>query len=124
MMKIGQVVSELNFSADTLRYYEKINLITDIVRSTSGIRLYKEKDLAKLRFIRRAQKMGFTLTEISQLLNFRDDPEGLDARSLALQKVGEIDNHLEDLKKLRGELWGLIENSSAVQNERPIREQF
>ena len=114
MMKIGQVVDELNLSADTLRYYEKINLITNIVRSTSGIRLYEEKDLIKLRFIRRAQKMGFTLSDISQLLVFRDNPAEFEIRTLALQKLKEIEEHMRELSTLHDELRELTEASPNI----------
>lgn len=72
MMRIGEVVTTLAISADTLRYYEKIRLMPKVQRNNGGVRFYSDKDLSRLRFIKRAQKMGFSLEEITQLLKFRE----------------------------------------------------
>jgi len=55
--RIGEVAELLGISADTLRYYEKIRLLPAVNRTDSGIRVYLERDLSRLRFIKRAQKM-------------------------------------------------------------------
>lgn len=73
-MKIGEVTAELGISVDTLRYYEKINLLTNIKRGAAGQREYTAADMARVRFIKRAQKMGFSLDDIASLLAFRDAP--------------------------------------------------
>ncbi len=65
MYQIGEVTRRLNISADTLRYYEKIHLLPPIARNASGLRSYCDKDLSRLKFIKRAQRMGFSLEEIS-----------------------------------------------------------
>ena len=64
---IGWVSSQLGMSIDTLRYYEKIGLLPPVRRTASGQRRYSSPDLSRLRFIRRAQGMGFSLEEIAQL---------------------------------------------------------
>ncbi|WP_254774072.1 MerR family transcriptional regulator [Marinobacter sp. AC-23] len=56
MLQIGKVTEQLDISADTLRYYEKINLLPRVYRNTAGVRQYSDKDLSRLSFIKRAQK--------------------------------------------------------------------
>ncbi len=106
MMRIGEVATTLEVSADTLRYYEKIKLVPKVHRNGAGVRLYSNKDLSRLRFIKRAQKMGFSLDEISQLLKFRENPQKAKpkVRELAHHKLEDIQHHLEELTTLRDEL--------------------
>jgi DNA-binding transcriptional MerR regulator len=103
---IGDIGRLLALSADTLRYYEKIGLLPRVARSTSGIRRYGEKDLSRLRFIQRAQKMGFSLAEIAQLLAMRDNPQGAreSVRKLTAAKLDEVEAHLKELTLLRNEM--------------------
>ncbi len=72
--RIGDVAETLGLSVDTLRYYERIGLLPDVSRTQSGIRRYDENDLATLRFIKRAQLMNFSLSDIGALLEFRKNP--------------------------------------------------
>ena len=106
MIRIGEVVAKLGISADTLRYYEKIKLMPRVQRNAAGVRFYSDKDLSRLRFIKRAQKMGFSLEEIAQLLSFRENPQKakLNVRHLAYQKLVEVELHLAELSTLRDEL--------------------
>jgi len=108
--KIGKVTKLLNISADTLRYYEKIKLLPPISRNSSGLRIYCDKDLSRLKFIRRAQRMGFSLEEIGKLLGFRESPQQAkpEIRQLAGDKLADIERHLVDLKLLRNELKLLV----------------
>jgi len=71
MLKIGAVVAKLGISADTLRYYEKIELMPAVQRNSAGIRFYNDKNLSRIKFIKRAQRMGCSLNEITQVLVFR-----------------------------------------------------
>lgn len=106
MMKIGKVVEAMDISADTLRYYEKIRLMPRVHRNNGGVRFYSDKDLSRLRFIKRAQKMGFSLGEIADLLSFRENPQSAkpQVRELACRKLMEIEEHLTELGTLRDEL--------------------
>lgn len=81
---IGQFGARAGVTADTLRYYEKIKLLPRPLRDAGGRRRYGEADLARLRFIRRAQAMNFSLAEIRSLLNLRERPQAArdDARRL------------------------------------------
>ncbi len=107
---IGDVAQKLHLSADTLRYYERIGLLPDVSRTKSGIRRYDEDDLATLRFIKRAQLMNFSLSEIGALLNFRKTPNRSKklVRELAESKLEEVDQRLRSLKELQKELGQLV----------------
>ena len=60
-MKIGELSRQAGVPVETIRYYEKIGLMPGVHRNNGGARLYSDKDLSRLRFIKRAQKMGFSL---------------------------------------------------------------
>lgn len=109
-MQIGEVVATTGFSADTLRYYEKIGLLPHIARTASDRRSYDREDLSRLAFIRRAQRMRFSLDEIRTLLQLRDRggrsrPHAL---KLAEQKLAAIEHALADMQQLHTELASLV----------------
>ena len=110
MAQIGDVTRQLNISADALRYYEKIHLLLPISRNASGLRNYNEKDISRLKFIQRAQRMGFSLEDIGRLLEFREAPQEAkpDVRRLAGEKLAYVEEQLRELKILRDELTLLI----------------
>ncbi len=122
--RIGNVTKQLKLSADTLRYYEKIGLLPKIHRTDSGIRGYTNKNLAQLRFIQRAQKMNFSLTEIKGLLQMREDPQHarLEVRQLTRTKLDEVETRLTDLSLLKNELTLLINLCTGSETGCPIIE--
>ena len=107
---IGTIGQQTGLSADTLRYYEKIGLLTDIQRS-GGQRRYSKQHLDLLKFIRRAQAMDFSLSEIAQLVILRKDPVGsrAEVRALADDKLKAINQRIKTLRSLQKELQGLID---------------
>ena len=124
--RIGDVTRLLGISADTLRYYEKIGLLPAINRTDSGIRVYLDRDLSRLRFIRRAQKMQFSLKEIAELLKMRENPQHVrdEIRILTRSKLSEVEEHLEDLQFLRNELQLLLNLCHASEDGCPIIESI
>lgn len=104
--RIGEAAERLEIGIDTLRYYEKIRLVPRATRGKGGVRVYTEPDLARLRFIRRAQGMGFSLDDIRLLLELRRAPAKAraKARALAARKLAEITERLKEIKQLEGEL--------------------
>ena len=108
--RIGEVSRLTGLSVDTLRYYEKIGLLPAVARTASGVRLYDDQDLSRLRFIRRAQKMNFSLEEIGMLLKMRADPRHArdEVRELTAHKLAEVERSLEELTLLRNELTLLL----------------
>ena len=122
--RIGDVGKQLGLTADTLRYYEKMGLLPRINRTASGIRLYNNKDISRLKFIQRAQKMDFTLAEIKDLLQMREDPQHarIDVRELSHRKLADIENRLQDLTTLRNELTLLVNLCTGSESGCPIIE--
>ncbi len=122
LYRISDVSKLLGLSADTLRYYEKISLLPKIQRSTGGVRLYSESDLSRLRFIRRAQSMNFTLAEIGELLKMREDPQHArdDVRALTHRKLAAVKQQLSELDTLRKELQLLVNLCTGSEDGCPI----
>ncbi len=86
--------------------------------------MYTDKDISRLRFIRRAQTMKFSLTEMGELLQFREDPTGAKAlvRQMALKKLSAIEKQIEDLRTLRNELRPLVSLCAQSKDNCPIIE--
>lgn len=122
--RIGDISKRLGLTVDTLRYYEKIGLLKNVNRTASGIRIYSDKDISHLKFIQRAQKMNFTLAEIKDLLQMREDPQHArtDVRELSHRKLAEIETHLQDLTTLRNELTLLVNLCTGSEDGCPIIE--
>jgi DNA-binding transcriptional MerR regulator len=120
--KISDVSKETGLSADTLRYYEKAGLLKNIKRMSSGIRLYSQADLSRLRFIQRAKTMNFSLAEISQLLEMRENPARAkkNVRQLTRNKLDEVELHLKTLTTLHNELTLLLNLCTGSANGCPI----
>jgi len=125
-LRIGEVSQLLGMSADTLRYYEKINLLPAVNRTPSGIRLYYKKDLSRLKFIQRAQKMNFSLAEIGDLLKMREDPQNArdEVRRLTASKMQEVEEHLGELTSLRNEMQLLLNLCRGSKDGCPIIEEI
>ena len=119
---ISQTSATTGLSPDTLRYYERIGLLSQVARNAGGQRRYVAEDIARLRFIRRAQAMDFSLEEIAQLLALRelDGDVRADVRALAENKLAAIEARIEALSALRTELADLITACRASERDCPI----
>ena len=126
MYQIGQISRRLSLSTDTLRYYEKIKLLPAIARNASGLRQYSDSDVSIIKFIKRAQKMKFSLDEIGQLLNFRKSPIQAqpDVRKMAHEKLQDISTHIQDLTVLKNELQLLVNLCTGDKDHCPILDGF
>lgn len=114
LMTIGQVANASGVGIQTLRYYEREKLLPAAARKPSGYRLYQPDAFARLRFIRRAKDLGFSLEEIRQLLKLQDEKPGNRTRvkAIADQKVRELDKKIRDLERMRTVLAHLSETCS------------
>ncbi|MFB6232309.1 MAG: heavy metal-responsive transcriptional regulator [Salinibacter sp.] len=110
-MTRGEVAEKADVNPETLRYYERENLIPKPPRSDGGFRLYDESYVGRLRFIRRAKELGFTLAEIRELLDLRVDEEATcrDVRGRAEAKIEEVEAKIEDLRRIRDALTTLAD---------------
>lgn len=110
-MKIGELARRCDVNIDTIRYYERQGLLPAPDRLASGYRRYQIPDIARLRFVRRAKVLGFTLDEIRELLalsDHRDDDMG-ELKAAATAKLIDIDARLAELTRIRDGLHTLIE---------------
>ncbi len=105
-MNIGQVAKKSGVSAKTIRYYESIGLIPEASRTESGYRTYSDKDVETLRFIHHSRNLGFSVKDVSQLLDlWRDNKRAsADVKKLALAHIEEVDRKIEELKTIRNTL--------------------
>ena len=102
-MRIGELAERARVNVQTVRYYERRGLLDDPRGRGSGYREYGDATLARLRFIRRAQELGFTLAEIEELLTLRRE-RGTTAAAVKLraeEKIAEIDARMRDLERIR-----------------------
>ena len=109
-MKIGQVERDAGLPAKTIRYYEDIGLIRP-GRTTNGYRRFSERDLHKLRFLKRSRSLGFTIAECRVLLSLYEDNgrASADVKTIASRHLARIDRKIEELQSLRKALNELIE---------------
>ncbi|NEP29048.1 heavy metal-responsive transcriptional regulator [Moorena sp. SIO3I6] len=110
-LKIGQVASYSGLPVKTIRYYEEIGLLVPVTtRSPSGYRLFTRQVLNRLAFIKRAQSLGLSLSEIQDILKIHDFGElpcGAVKQHLLL-KIEAITEQIEALELLKSELLGII----------------
>lgn len=110
-LTIGTVAKRAGVPIDTIRYYEREGLLPEPLRRASGYRSYNESAISRLRFIRRAKDLGFTLDEIRDLLALSvDRHRGVKAvRQRAEQRLASIDARIAELMRVRKGLEQLIE---------------
>jgi MerR family copper efflux transcriptional regulator len=106
---IGQLAKRGGVGIDTVRYYERNGLLTPQTRLASGYRRYGDIQLARLRFIRRAQGLGFTLREIKQLLALSAQRDVGRVKRSAQAKLLDVKARIVALERVRDGLTTLIE---------------
>ncbi|EOC1303160.1 Zn(2+)-responsive transcriptional regulator [Cronobacter dublinensis] len=104
MYRIGELARLAGVTPDTVRYYEKQQMMDHEIRTEGGFRLYTENDLRRLRFIRHARQLGFTLESIRELLSIRIDPEHhtcQESKSIVQARLQEVDSRIQELQYMR-----------------------
>lgn len=109
-LRTGEVAGRAGVNIQTLRYYERRGLLAEPVRSLGGHRLYPPDTVALIGVIKAAQRLGFTLDEVAELLDAgRRRHPGPDLRQRALEKLAEIDARIADLTVIRGALERVVD---------------
>jgi len=105
-LTIGDAATRSGVPAKTIRYYEQIGLIRQPERGTNLYRSYTEADVAMLRFVGRARRLGFSVQELKQLVAlYRDRGRAsADVKAIALQHIARIDRKLAELQAMRSAL--------------------
>ena len=107
-LTIGRLARAAGVNVETVRYYQRRGLLAEPDRPPNGIRRYSEDSVKRIRFIKRAQELGFTLAEIANLLALEDGRSCRETRELAGRKLAIVESRLADLRRLRGTLRELI----------------
>jgi MerR family mercuric resistance operon transcriptional regulator len=110
--KIGEVASRANVNKETVRYYENRDLIPKPDRRHSGYRIFTQLHIDQIRFIKRAQELGFTLTEIKELLDLRKDEDTTcsEIKAEAREKYQDVEQKIQDLQRIKTTLIELIDS--------------
>lgn len=107
MFQIGELAKRAGVTPDTIRYYEKQAMMEHRDRSEGGFRLYSESDLQRLKFIRHAKQLGFTLTAIRELLSIRIEPQQhtcQESKSIVQSRLSEVESKIAELEQMRRSL--------------------
>ncbi len=109
-LTIGQLAEKARVNVETVRYYERRGLIAQPPRRVSGYRQYSWDAVERIYFIKRAQELGFSLKEISELLTLRVDSDTTcdDVRDRAEVKITEIEEKIRDLQEMKKALTKLV----------------
>lgn len=106
MLKIGEVSRESGVGIESLRFYERQGLLGRPGRTESGYRLYSPDVLTRLDFIKRAQVLGFTLSEIAQIISEKDAGQSpcRNVREIVRRRLEELDERMKEMRRYRNEL--------------------
>jgi MerR family mercuric resistance operon transcriptional regulator len=116
-LTIGRLADAAGVNVETIRYYHRRGLVEKPHKPAGGHRQYTSAAVARVRFIKRAQHLGFTLEEISNLLRLEDGQSCRETRLLAERKLATIEQRMAVLTRMRRTLVGLIAECAA--GERP-----
>ncbi|HKK45815.1 MAG TPA: MerR family transcriptional regulator [Balneolaceae bacterium] len=110
--KIGEVARRADVNKDTVRYYEERELIPKPDRRRSGYRIFTRRHIDQIKFIKRAQQLGFTLNEIKELLELRMDEKTScsEIKNEAQAKYQDVSEKIEDLQRIKKTLTELIDS--------------
>ena len=108
-LSIGQLAKRGGVGIDTVRYYERDGLLSPAGRLPSGYRRYGEPEIRRLRFIRRAKALGFSLEDIRALLALSAERSVAQVKRRAQEKLADIERRIEELERIRGGLRTLID---------------
>jgi MerR family mercuric resistance operon transcriptional regulator len=117
-MTIGRLARDAGVGVETIRYYQQRGLLP--VPSTQGsFRLYPVKLSARIGFIKRAQELGFSLDEISELLRLEDGADRHSIRDIATARLVQVETKLADLKRIQKTLKHLVAKCEHTGDELP-----
>jgi DNA-binding transcriptional MerR regulator len=101
-LTIGRLAKDASVKIDTVRFYERQGLLGKVPRSEGGYRLYSPADVQRLKFIRRAKALGFSLTEIIELLSLtKEGNNRAQVKSLAQRRLADLEGRIRELNAMR-----------------------
>jgi len=110
LLTAGQLAKKANVKKETIRYYERRGLLNKPPRTESGYRQYSQDAVSRIMFIKRAQELGFSLKEISELLSLRVDKHTTcgDFKNIAEVKISEVEEKVRSLNQIKKALTKLV----------------
>ena len=108
LLTVGRLARLAGVGVETIRYYQRRGLMFEPKKQLGSVRHYSESDASRIHFIKSAQRLGFTLEEISLLLKLEDGTHCVEAREIAEQKLANVRSKLADLKSIEKALSGLV----------------
>ncbi|MBI4487070.1 MAG: Hg(II)-responsive transcriptional regulator [Acidobacteria bacterium] len=112
-LPIGAFAAGAGVNVETIRFYQRKGLLPEPRRSHGSIRRYGEADVARVKFVKSAQRLGFSLEEIAGLLTLEDGTHCDEARVVAEQKLEDVRAKLDDLRRIESVLAQLVERCCA-----------
>lgn len=114
-LSIGAFAAAAGVNVESIRFYQRKGLLPEPGRAYGTIRRYGDADVARVKFVKSAQRLGFSLDEIAGLLTLEDGTHCDDARRLAEQKLDDVRSKLDDLHRIESALAQLVERCAASQ---------
>ncbi len=106
-LTIGKLATAADVNVETIRYYQRLNLIKEPFKPAQGYRQYSTDNISRLRFIKRSQELGFTLKEIQELLDLGDG-HCHEVQQLAAKKIQQVEERITDLSAMGDALKDLL----------------
>lgn len=116
-LTIGVLADAAGVNVETIRFYQRKDLMQEPDRPLGGIRRYGKADLARVRFIKSAQRLGFSLDEVGDLLKLEDGSHCTEARAQAERKLADVRERLADLRRIEAVLQDLVQRCCAASGE-------
>lgn len=125
-MTIGTLAREAGVNVETIRYYQRLKLVPEPRRTHGSVRRYDRDTVERVRAIRRAQRLGFTLAEIATLFRLDAKRDRHQAHALSVEKIRDIEQRIADLHAMKDALARLVAACEADggRPECPILEAF
>ena len=105
---IAWLAREAGVNVETIRFYQRKQLLDEPPRPLGGVRYYTIEDVARVRFIKSAQRIGFTLAEIAVLLQLEDGTHCREAQTIAMHKLEDVQSRIDELQRMAAALQGLV----------------
>ena len=110
---IAGLAQAAGVNVETIRFYQRRGLLAEPDKPLGGIRRYGDADVARVRFIKAAQRIGFTLDEVAQLLQLEDGTRCSEAREIAEHKLADVRQRQQDLRRIEAALAQLVDRCTS-----------
>jgi len=119
-LHIGDVARQTGLTVDAIRFYEKERLLQQTPRTSGGFRLFSAQDVERVQFIRQVQELGFSLSEVKELLVLRSGSVEACSRVRGMleQKLVKVRHHIRELHTLAGELKSAMQQCDTAQSRK------